>query len=274
LGLKQNVAVDRETNSVIRLNAAIAFRARDRSIVHVRTRDNAAIWANAEGEIGKRRAAGENISSFAVGIFSSRNLGVVCGNHGVWEKKERGASISNGINAERLEAARADCVPATGELPEAVFGIDGSVANAASVFGRVNESKVIGTRGALLEIRCENRRSEGALYVCEKSVLLRGANSVDGAERKAEETGASWVLRELRTDCLSRLNRLLGVRDSTNGDNVIIDITAGRAAISIGDWPRLAWQQFGGAAWARLVQRLAFDVWAGSLRRKDPAITN
>lgn len=73
-------------------------------------------------------------------------------------------------------------------MPEALAAVDGNVGDGAGVLGAVDETKVVSTGSALLEVYGEELLAERGLDGVEEGGLLLGADSVDAAESKTEET--------------------------------------------------------------------------------------
>lgn len=87
----------------------------------------------------------------------------------------------------------------------------------------------------MLEGYSEQRRVKLRLDSVEESGLGVGADSVDRAKGETEQTVIVLILHELGADLLSSLNGLVGGLDATDGDSVLVDITASTTAIAIGD---------------------------------------
>lgn len=84
--------------------------------------------------------------------------------------------------------------------------------------------------------------------------------SVDGAEGQAQEAIAVLVLGELGADPRGGLDGLGVGSHTANSDGVLVDITAGRAAVSVADAP-------GVAAHLSSIRRGLVDRVTGALRR-------
>jgi hypothetical protein len=85
-------------------------------------------------------------------------LGVVGIDHRVGQEEEGGAGVHNTIDRQLLERGRPDPVSCACEFPELLCVVDGNVADGSGVFAAVDESEIICSRGALLQIRSENGR--------------------------------------------------------------------------------------------------------------------
>jgi len=83
-------------------------------------------------------------------------------------------------------------------LPEALPTVDGDVGDGASVLGAVDEAKVIGAGCAFLQVDGEELLLQRGFDGVEESSLLLRSDSVDAAERQAEQAVVVGVLGELR----------------------------------------------------------------------------
>lgn len=157
-----------------------------------------------------------------------------------------------------------------GEGPESIGVINIGVGDRSGELVVVNEAEVIGARGIVLESHSEQRLVEIVLDGVEEGCLRVGADSVDGAESQTQEAIIVLVLHELLADLLGSLNGLASGLDSTNDDGVLVNITTGTTAITVGDLPASTRQLLAGGA--NLVDVVATLLRRGELAGKDPAI--
>lgn len=156
------------------------------------------------------------------------------------------------------------------EHPEALGAVDIGVGQRAGVLGLVDEAEVIGAGLVVLQGDSKQRLIELALDSVKEGLLRLGLDGVDGAESQTEQTIVVLVLHELLADLLGSLNGLTGGLDATNNDSVLVDFTAGRALVTVGDGPGST-RQFG--AVAGLVDGMASLLGSRQLSREDPALT-
>lgn len=123
----------------------------------------------------------------------------------------------------------------------------------------------------MLQGDSKQRRVELRLDSVEEGGLGPGADGVDGAESEAEQTVIVHILKESRANLAGGFNSLASSLDTTNSDSVLVDITAGRATITVGDGPGAA-GQLGGTA-ARLIDAVATLLGRCELRREHPPMT-
>lgn len=109
--------------------------------------------------------------------------------------------------------------------------------------------------------------------VVEEGLLLVGADSVDGAESKAEKTAGLGVPGELVRDLLGRFNSLVLDSEATDGNGVKIDVAAAAALVTVGDVPSSTGDLLGGGTLGDIVQGLATDFRGISLRAEHPQVT-
>lgn len=164
--------------------------------------------ANGESEIGRRGRAWEHPSTVRVRVLSSSDLGVVGLGDGGGEVDERSSGIADSINAGLGLRAVANGVAGGGELPEALCCIDVHVGDVAGVLGLVDETKVVGTGGVILERDSEEWGSEVGLDGVKEGLLLGWLDGVECAEGQAEQTVGVGVTLELRRDRGGGLNGL------------------------------------------------------------------
>ena len=123
----------------------------------------------------------------------------------------------------------------------------------------------------MLEGHGEQRLIKLGLDSVEESGLGVGADSVDRAEGETEQTVIVLILHELGADLLSSLDSLVGSLDTTDGDSVLVDITAGTAAIAVRDRPASTGDLGSGAA--SLVDGMATLLRRGKLVGENPTIS-
>lgn len=79
-----------------------------------------------------------------------------------------------------------------------------------------------------------------ALHRVEESSLRLGLDGVDGAKSQTKQTVVVLIVDELLADLGGSLNRLGGSLDTTDGDGVLVDVTASRALVTVLDRPAVA----------------------------------
>lgn len=124
----------------------------------------------------------------------------------------------------------------------------------------------------VLEVSSPSRDVQVGRNVVEEGLLSCGGHSVDAAEGKTKETIVVGVALELRRNSLGSLNSLGLEGNATDGHGVSVDVTAGRATITVGDLPRSTAELLGGAALAGVVLGLSVDGAGGKLSAEDPEI--
>lgn len=216
-------------------------------IVDVVTRNNSRVATNLDSEVRKSSTAVEDVSTVGAGVLGTANLAVVVGNDAVVEEDEGGTGVGNSREGAATRAGAANGVSVGSELPESLAVVDAGVSEAAGVLGVIDESKVVGTRSLVLEGNSEDGGVEAALDVVVEGLLLRGGDGVDGRKGQAEETVVACVLGELAADGCSDFNGLGGGGDATDDYGVLVDVAAGRAAVSVGDFPGGAGDLLAGA---------------------------
>jgi hypothetical protein len=92
----------------------------------------------------------------------------------------------------------------------------------------------------VLQGNSKQGRVELRLDSVEEGGLGSRANSIDRAKGEAEQTVVVNILLERRANSAGGLDSLAGSLDTANGDSVFVDITASRAAITVGDGPGAA----------------------------------
>lgn len=201
-------------------------------------------------------------------VGGAGDLLVVGGDNLVVQEEEGGAGVGNTLDGGA--GLRANLVAVGGEFPEALGVVDVGVGQGAGVLGAVNEAEVVGAGGIVLQGDGEQRGGQGGLHGVEEGGLGLGLDGVDGAEGQTQETVVVGVLGELGADLGGSLDSLAGGLDGADGDGVLVDVTAGGAAITVGDGP-------GGAAQlgtvVGLVDGVARLLRGRQLLGEDPAIS-
>lgn len=235
LALEEDVAEDVEANARVALDTAEAAVSASRSVVDVLSRDGLLNATDSDGEGGERGAAGEGVASLGVVELGTADLGVVGADNGVINEDEGGASVED--TADRAPGvAVADAVSRGGEGPEAlaVVGID--IGDRAGVLGAVDEAKVVGASGVVLESHGEKGAGKLVVHSVEEGSLCLGLNGVDGAKGKTEES-ISNVLAELGRHGGGGLDSLRSSCYTANSDLVSVHLSRCTGAIAVGDAP-------------------------------------
>lgn len=137
--LEEDVAEDVEANAGVGLDAAEALRARDRRKVHVAARDRENLATDRDVEVGECGAAAEDVTTLCAVVGGAGNLLVVGGHDGRGQVEERGAGVGNRVtDAAGRGITGADGVATSGELPEAVGGVDWNVGDGAGVLRAID----------------------------------------------------------------------------------------------------------------------------------------
>ena len=111
--------------------------------------------------------AGESVATLAAIIRSTIHL-VVIGRHNVVvQEEESGTGVSNAVNAGRCKATISNCITGTGELPEAIGGVDRRVGDVTSIFAAVDDAKGITSWLAFLQI--------GSKHILSKDTFIDGS---------------------------------------------------------------------------------------------------
>ena len=248
LALEENITENAETNARVGLDTTEASVAvAGGSKVDVVTRNDSIVATNLDIEVRKSGAAIKDVSTVGAGVLGSVDLAIVVRDDAVVEEDKGGASVSNGGEGAAASAGATNGVAVGSELPESLAVVNGGVGKVTGVLGGVDESKVVGTGSLVLEGNSEDGGVEAALDVVVKCLLLGGRDGVDGREGQSEETIIAGVQGELAADLSSDFNGLGGCGNATDGYGVLVDYTAGRAAVSIGDFPGSAGDLLAGA---------------------------
>lgn len=166
---------------------------------------------------------------------------------------QRGSNPSLTSNAlDGATRGRTNLVGVGSEAPEALGAVNLGVGERAGVLGLVNEAEVVAAGSVVLQGNSEQRRVQLGLHSVEESSLRLGLDGVDGAESQTKQAVVVLVVDELLADLGGSLNRLGRSLDATNHNGVLVDVTASRALVTVGDGPAVA-SQLGSVA-ARLVE--------------------
>jgi hypothetical protein len=268
-GLEENVTEDGDTGTGAGLETSVALGAGDLSVVDVAAGDGELAATDDGGEAGESGGAGENVTTLAVGVLGTGDLGVVGVDDVVGEEHEGGSGVGNGGVRAGDSSAAADRVAGGGELPEAVSVVDGDVGDGTGVLGGVNVTEVVRSGAALLQVDGEELAGKSALDSVEEGGLLVRADGVDGREGKSEKTVVVSILLELSGDGGGSLNSLGSGGDTTNDDLVGVDQTGSTGAISVADLPRLASEL---AARGGVVDSVTGSLRGGLKSGEDPEI--
>lgn len=240
LCLQKDITEDGLSDAGVALEATEAAAALGSGgVVHIASRHHGCVAFNLEGEVGKGGGAGEDVSAVGLAVGGSGDLGVVGGDEVVWEEEKGCSGVGDGGDALRDGGSRADGVPAGCEAPETLGVVHGGVGDAAGVLAGVDVAEVVATGGSLLQVGGEERGFEAGLGVGEEGLLLVRGDGVDGAEGQAQEAIA-LVLSELGANGFGQFDGLAGDGCTADVDDVGVDVAAGRAAISVADFPSLA----------------------------------
>lgn len=238
LALEENITENAETNARVGLDTTVASTAAaSGSIVDVVTRNDSRVATNLDSEVRKTSTAVKDVSTFGAGVLGTVNLAIVVGDDAVVEEDEGGTGVGNSGEGAAARAGVTNRVSVGSELPESLAAVDVGVDEVAGVLGGVDETKVVGTRSLVLEGNSEDGGVEAALDVVIKRLLLGGRDGVDGGEGQSEKTVVASVRGELAADFCSDFNGLGACGHAANGNSVLVDDTASRAAVSVGDFP-------------------------------------
>jgi len=150
LALEEDVTEDGDAGAGAGLDTTVALGGSDLSVVDVAAGDSELLATNDGGEAGESGRAGEDVTTLAVGVLGSGDLGVVGVDDVVGEEHEGGAGVSNGRVGAGNGGTAADGVTSGGELPEAVLSVDVDVGDGTGVLGGVNVAEVVRSGATLL----------------------------------------------------------------------------------------------------------------------------
>lgn len=201
---------------------------------------------------------------------SAGDLGVVVSEDGSGQVDQGGAGVSNGSDAGVGEVG-ADTVSGGGELPVAGQLGDVNVGQVALV-GGVDEAKVVGAGGVVVQVGAEDGLVEGVEGVGPEGGLGLGGDGVEAVEAETEETVDGRLGGEGAGDSLGGLDGLGGDGDATDGNGVGVDDTAGGGAVTVGNVPGVAGEQLGGGGVGGVVGVLAVNLGAGGEGGEDPEV--
>jgi hypothetical protein len=196
--LEENIAKDREAQTLVRLNASEALGTTSRSKVNVTARNDESLAVDSDVEVGQLGGAREDVAALVAVVRGAGDGRVVVVDDIIGEEHEGGAGVGDRrADGSQGASGSSDAVAAGGELPEAVGAVDGGVGDGAGVLGAVDEAEVVRAGGALPQVGGEELGLEGGLDGVEEGGLLVGRDGVDAAEGQAEETVVVDVLGEL-----------------------------------------------------------------------------
>ena len=206
--LKEDISEDGEANTGVGLKTTVAESVGDWGVVDVRAWKSEGSGADLDGEVWQLGVAVEDVTAVGSAVGGARDLGVVGGEDGRAEKEERSTSVGDGGEFGGRGDTVTHTVSTNREGPEALAAVDWHVCDGTSVLGGIDETEVVRTWLALLEIGSEQRLGEGRLDSVEEGGLSDWLNGVDAAESEAKETRLGGVLGERRAcggsglDCL------------------------------------------------------------------------
>lgn len=125
---------------------------------------------------------------------------------------------------------------------------------------------------AVLQVGSEEERVQLGLGSVEEGGLLGGRNSVNVAEAETKETVQVALGGEGVGDGGGSLDGLAGDGQTTDGDGVLVDDTAGAGAITVGDGPGGAGEAGGGGGLGGVVDGLAVALAGRGGGREDPQV--
>ena len=235
LALEEDVTKDGEADTSVGLDTTEAGGACCRGEVDVGS-GNGVLGAGDDD--ANRRESGrarEGVSTLAVVVLGTGDLGVVGGDSGLGQVEEGGAGVSDGIDGGGDGGAAADGVTGGSELPESVGRVDVDVADGTGVLGGVNLAEVVGAGGVVLQAGGEDGQSERALDGVEEGGLLHRRHRVDAAEGEAEQAVGVSVLGEGARDGGGGLDGLGGRGHTADGDFVGVDLAGRARAVTVRD---------------------------------------
>lgn len=124
----------------------------------------------------------------------------------------------------------------------------------------------------MLQISSEDGRVQVVDDVVKEGGDSAGRGRVEAVKAHADEAIDVTVGSEGRRDSLGNLNGLAGRSETTNGDLIGVDNTAGSALVTVLDLPGSAGDQAGGAALGGSVDVLAVDLGRGGQAAEDPQV--
>lgn len=124
----------------------------------------------------------------------------------------------------------------------------------------------------VLKISREDWGVQARLGVVEEGLLLGGRDGVQAAERQAEQAIGLRLRGEGAGDGGGDLDGLAGHGQTTNGNLVGVDLSAGGGTVTVGDAPGGTAQELGGAALGGVVDGLAVDLAGGGRAGEDPQV--
>jgi hypothetical protein len=237
LALEEDITKNVQAKETSGLKTTVAERVGDSGVVEVLSGDGGGVAADGELQVWKSGITVKDVATLEDRVHSAGDLVVVCLDNVVAKQEKGGTSVSNSL--ERVGAGRTalNFVAVNIEQPVTLAGVDVNVGEVTSVLGGVDEAEVVGTRLLVLQGDGEDRLVQGVDDVEVEGLLGKRLDLVDGRVGQTEKTVAGSVLGELSADGLSGLNSLGSSSDTANNNGVLVDITAGRAAIAVGDVP-------------------------------------
>jgi hypothetical protein len=239
LALQEDVAKDREANARVDLDATKARGAAilDGGVVDVLAGDTLLDAGESKRKVGQGSRAGEDVSSVRVAVGGARDLCVVSPDDSGGQVEERGARVSDAVDAGRDGRAGTDAVAREGELPEALGAVDVGVGDRTRVLGAVDVTKVVRTSSVVLEGGGKERLAQRALNCVEEGRLRRRADGVDGGKGQTEEAVGVNIVGELGRDRGSGLDSLPSGGGSTYGNLVCVDLAGSARSVTVGYSP-------------------------------------
>lgn len=239
LSLQSNVSQDAKRRALVILDAAVAVRPVDLSIIHVWAWDDASVRAQSKGKVRQRCGAREHHHSHLAAHDRAVDLRIIGVDDVGGGQEQRGASVGDGIPGAVyiLRIVAADAVTAEGDFPQGALGIDGCILDGARILGGVDVAKVIVAGLALLKVGCEERLHELALDVVKVCALLGGTNCIASTEGGTQNAGREGVVADVFGDLDGRLNGLCVEECVADLYTVLVDDAVGAGTVSILDNP-------------------------------------
>ena len=229
------------------------------------------VGADAQGHARQGVGAREDVTALAGVVLGAGDLRVVGGDEGLRDQEEGGAGVGDGVDGRRNEGGGTDRVAVAGKLPEAHGGVNGDIGDTAGVLGGIDEAEIVAARRALHQVGGEKRSGQVGQGVEEEGLLRRRRDGVDRVEGQAQQAVAVGVLFEFGADRLGQLDPLPRHLGGADVDGVAVDVAAGATAVAVGDVPRFAGEELGGAGVGRVVEDVAGVLGAGKLGGEDPS---